>query len=229
MNTIKVLNNEDIRNRFADLMNELARHHDLKISDDFGDEWWGYNETSQNVWIVLETPSHLEGSLCLSLGPHDMGFEKYILTDPEGEEFRFNGYAAMIRNTLCRACGCEICDCVKSPAKKCDISADHLLCEDCDECIPCGDCPDVHCVDDMDFGTRSEPCCGICGNYCNDAEWEYCGDLDDCDSDFDEDEQPDEDFTLGKFQHNICDCCVEEYSYDDDGAYYYLKSNMLNQ
>ena len=109
MNAAKLLNDENIRNRFADLMNELARHHDLKISQDF-DEWWGYNETSLNVWIILETPDHLKGTICLSLGPHDAGFDKYILTDIEdGEEFIFFGYAAMMRG--CIACGFELCYC----------------------------------------------------------------------------------------------------------------------
>ena len=112
------------------------------------------------------------------------------------------------------------------PAKKCDISADHLLCEDCDECKHCLCCScDIHCVDDMDFGTRSDPCCGICSIYANNVEWVYCGELDDCDSDFDEDEQPDEDFIIAEFQgSNLCDGCADEYIYDNGGDCFNLKT-----
>jgi hypothetical protein len=108
---------------------------------------------------------------------------------------------------------------------KCEISADHLLCDDCNECKHClCCCCDVYSIYDMDFGTRSEPCCGICGNYADNVEWEYCGELDECDSNFDEDEQPDEDFEIVSEGTNLCDDCAEEYIYDAGGDCFNLKT-----
>jgi hypothetical protein len=50
-------------------MEELKDHTDLKVSMDYGDDQWiGYNETSKNMYVVLDLPTHLIGaysSLCL--------------------------------------------------------------------------------------------------------------------------------------------------------------------
>ena len=114
----KLLNDENIRNRFAYLMSELGRHPDLKISQDF-DEWWGYNEMSGNVWVVLETPDHLDGTLCAYIANGKYSHPRYILSDDECEEHTFWDYEEMMRNgRCCSKCGYDPCECIIPPVNK---------------------------------------------------------------------------------------------------------------
>jgi len=84
---------------------------------------------------------------------------------------------------------------------------------------------DIYHYDFMEFGTRSNPMCGICEQYCDKVNWEYIGDKDENNSEFDPDEEPDEDFEMEHYQgDNVCDYCLEHYEWNKDRDSYVLKT-----
>ena len=53
-----VLNNDTELWKFTDLLQHLSIHTDLGI-DESVDEWWGYDQELDRVWIALELPAKI--------------------------------------------------------------------------------------------------------------------------------------------------------------------------
>jgi len=116
------MNNPNMRQQFAILIEELRNHPDLKVSMDYGEyKWYGYNTYTDSMYILLEMPTHLKRkyeNLSIVSPPPCFDYE-YVLTDHEGRQEIIATYDELM-SRFCGDCLCLEWNC------ECDDSDDEV-------------------------------------------------------------------------------------------------------